>query len=91
MFPALRYQSVSAQVYPVFGSTNPISTKDEAFPIVYARRGVIANPGYKGVGFMMKWLGVSRTTGDTLTVDSTRDRIVFGDVSFPWQGTVPTV
>jgi len=80
-------------VAPGGGVTNPITAKDESFPIVYARRSAASggNPGYKGVGSMMRWLGTSKVNGSTLTISTTRDRITFGDVSLPWQGTVPTV
>lgn len=81
----------NALVAPTGLPTNPITTKDEVFPIVWARRSALATPGYKGVSTIMKWTGTTRTTGDTLSVSSTRDRIIYGDVSLPWDGTVPTV
>ena len=38
---------------------------------------------------MMKWLGTSRSTGDTI---NSLSNIVFGDVVMPWDGsTVPIV
>lgn len=90
VIPAHSLEAVGQSV-PTGLPVNPITGNDESFPIMYMRRAAIANPGYKGVGSFMKWLGISRTTGDTLTLSTTRDRIVFGDVSLPWQGTVPTV
>jgi hypothetical protein len=81
----------SAVAVPNGLPTNPISTEDEVFPIVIGRRSAQANPGYKGVTSLMKWTGLTRTTGDTLTVSGTRDRIIYGHVSLPWDGTVPSV
>jgi hypothetical protein len=39
----------------------------------------------------MRWTGISRAAGDTLSVSGTRDRIIYGAISLPWDGTVPTV
>lgn len=88
---AATYNTAVAQAFPSGIPTNPISIDDEGIPIPFLRRSAIANPGWKGVSTVMKWLGVDRTNGDTLSVTSTRDRIIFGNVSLPWQGTVPTV
>ncbi len=90
--PMLTYSTGSRVVYPSGGSTNPISLKDEVLPIVYARPAAIANPGYKGVSGEILWQSVAaRSTGETLSVDSSRDRIVFRDLAFKWDGSVPTV
>lgn len=79
-------------LYPDTGGvSNPITGKDEVLPILWARSAAVANPGYKGVGTMIKWTSLSRSTGDTLTVSTTRDRIVYGSCSLPWDGSVPTV
>jgi hypothetical protein len=72
-------------------TTNPISIKDEIIPIPISRRSSDPNPGWKGVLSLMKWCGTSRTTGDTLSVATSRDRIVYGAISLPWDGTVPVV
>lgn len=90
VIPALTYNSTSGQAVPLL-PTNPITGKDESFPIPYARRTASGNAGWKGVGSMMRWATPSRSNGDTLTISSSRDRIIFGDISLPWQGTVPTV
>lgn len=83
--------AVSTAVAPNGLPTNPLTTKDEVLPIVIARRGALSTPGYKGVLSLMKWTGLTRTTGDTLTVSGTRDRIIYKDVSLPWDGSVPSV
>lgn len=83
--------STNATIVPNGLVTNPISSKDEGFPIPFARHSALVGPGWKGISTVMRWTGTSRTTGDTLTVSSTRDRIVYRDVSLPWDGSVPTV
>lgn len=88
---ALTYNSGASLTIPNSQPTNPLSSKDEVIPIIWARRVGIATPGYKGVGSLMRWTGTSRTTGSTLTYNTTRDRIIYGHVSLPWDGSVPTV
>lgn len=83
--------SVGLNAVPNGLSTNPITNKDEMFPLVLGRRGAQTNPGYKGITTLMKWTGTARTTGDTLTWNTSRDRIIYKHVSLPWDGTVPTV
>jgi hypothetical protein len=92
-FTAMVFWAVSpaAQAVPDGLPTNPITVYDEVFPIPLARRSALGDPGWKGLTTLMKWTGTSRTTGDTLSVLATRDRIVYGNVSLPWDGTVPTV
>jgi len=70
---------------------NPVNGYDEVFPIVLGRRSALANPGHKGVTTVMKWTGKTRDTGDTLSVGGTSDRIIYRDVSLPWDGTTPLV
>ncbi len=50
-----------------------------------------ANTGIKGISSVMRWNGVSRSCGDTLTLVTTNDRIVYGDVNLPWDGSAPVV
>lgn len=91
-FPGLTFNTSSGGIYIPDGlPTNPISTKDEAFPILFARRSTLPTPGFKGISTIMRWRGLSRTSGDTLTVSTTRDRIVYGQVTLPWDGSVPSV
>lgn len=77
---------------PLNAGANPISGADETFPIVYAKY-TSSLGGYKGVSTLMRWVGTSRAIGSTLSIASpgAMDRIVYDDISFPWDGTVPTV
>jgi len=84
-------QTGAQLVIPTNTPVNPITSNDQMFPIVLARRSALATPGYKGATTIMRWQSPDRTTGDTLTVSSTRDRIIYRNVSLPWDGSVPTV
>lgn len=91
-FAAARYDDASgAVIAPGSMVTNPASAKDETFPLFHMRRAALASPGFKGVASMLRWNGTTRATGDTLSVVTSRDRIVYGDCSLPWDGSVPTV
>ena len=90
-YGAFVYYSDSVRVVPTNIGTNAISGEDELFPVPFGRKAGVANSGYKGVSAQIKWAGTARSSGDTLTVSTTRDRIIFGDISVPWDGTVPVV
>jgi hypothetical protein len=90
-FPTVTLNLPSGVVVPNALPTNAITTKDEAFPLIFLRRAAIATPGYKGVSTVMRWTGTNRVTGSTLTVTTTRDRIIYGQVSLPWDGSVPAL
>lgn len=72
---------------------NPITGNDELFPMIWARRAAATggNPGWKGVSTFSKYKGIGRSTGDTYTVSTTRDRISINDYSLPWDGSVPVL
>ena len=91
---ALSYSSDTATSIPSLLYVNPYTSKDETYPIMYARGSALAQPGWKGIGSMMKWHGqTGRATGDTLSVASAgaKDYIVVGNVALPWNGSTPTV
>jgi hypothetical protein len=91
MIPALSHEDTGSNIEQAL-SVNPHTGKDDALPIMYARRAAFAAPtGYKGVGRMMKWIGTYRYTATTLTISSSKDRIVFDAVSLPWDGSNPII
>jgi hypothetical protein len=47
--------------------------------------------GYKGISSFLRWTMLSRSGGTTLTISSTRDRVIFGDINVPWDGSVPRI
>jgi len=72
--------------------TNPHTGNDDSIPIIFARRSALGSPaGWKGIGSMLRMNGVTRTTGDTYSVGSARDRIIVDDCNLPWDASVPTV
>ncbi len=100
---ALYYVGAGAASLAIPGnlSTNPNTSNDDQFPVIYARNTntvgsgtANTNPvGYKGTSTLMKWMGTNRVTGDLLTVSATGDRIVLdGAATLPWQsGTAVTL
>lgn len=71
-----------------------VTTADGRFRellVRYERRAAAASPGYKGVSSLMKWVTPIRLRWTTLSIDTPHDRIVFGDVSFPWDGSFPRI
>lgn len=85
------YYDNGAAVFPTNAGVNSFSSNDDRVPIIYSRPTVdfSSNPftlphGYKGVSRFMTWEGTARSCADT---KSSRTRIVFGEVSLPWDGT----
>jgi hypothetical protein len=78
-----------SDIFPNGAGPGAISGVDQVGPIMLARRVGLVSPAYKGFCSLMKWTGTVRTTGDTLFL--TRARIVYKDVSLPWDGSVPLV
>lgn len=90
-YGALIYYTDATRIIPSSMGSNPISGEDELFPVPFGRKAGVSNSGYKGISIQLKWTGTSRSSGDTLTVSTTRDRIIFGDISVPWDGSVPVI
>jgi hypothetical protein len=90
---AMKYVAAGNNVvFPSGIGTNPHNSKDDALPVVLARRAALAAPsGYKGVSTLMRWNGTLRSVCDTFTLSTTSDRVVLGTINLPWNGTVPTV
>lgn len=87
-------------------STSIYDGKDEEFPLYYLRivgtghssinfgNGDVQyfNTRYwKGTGRYVKQYGQSRAHLSTLSVGGTRNRIVYGHCTFPWDGSIPVV
>lgn len=91
-YAGLYYFDFTGQIVPSNMAVNPISSADEVIPIIYARASAIVSPGYKGIGTVVKWAGTTRVIGDTLSVNSTKDRIFISTAAtVPWDGSTPTV
>jgi hypothetical protein len=74
-------------------ASDPITSKDDNFPIVCARRVALTPPsGYKGILSMCQWISVPRNkAGETQDISGTRDRIIFDQISLPWDGSIPVM
>lgn len=76
-------------LFPGVAGSNPHSGKDNTIPVAWWRGSAQASPyGYKGLSRVLKWNSVTRSSGETFTVSTTRDRISLGDVNLPWSGAV---
>jgi hypothetical protein len=92
--PANQYFSGGNTVVPGNLGTNPFNSKDDTIPIFFMRRVALVNPvGYKGIGGLMKWVGTTRSIGDTLSTSASgsKDRIIINAVSLPWNGSTPSL
>lgn len=72
---------------------DPYVQKDPTLPVWYMNDAAAlpTNRHVKGVSSLLRLNLTARATGDTLSTASTRDRIVLGDFSVPWNGTVPVL
>jgi len=76
---------------------NSIDGNDDVFPIFYAGSNYFFNQsvklhyGYKGVSSLMKWCSKSRNNLDLISLVSSGDRIVFGNINLPWDGSTPVL
>jgi hypothetical protein len=81
----------SSQTFPAGLPVNPWNSKDDTFPVFYARRlAAVTAQGYKGQSSFMRFNAVSRITGDTLSTVSSgsNDRIIITHVTLPWSQSV---
>ncbi len=90
-FPACKLSTDGGDVVPSGLATDPITTKDPTLPMILARRAALADPAYKGQTTIMRWLAITRGTGNLLQVSTPNDRIVYRAVSLPWDGSTPAV
>lgn len=89
-----RIAAQAPQTFPNLSGTQPFNSKDQLYPVVYARESAQAAPtGHKGVSSVMRWLGTVRTTFDTFNVRTTKDYVTLSgtaaspDVVLPWNGS----
>lgn len=84
----------TAIVYLVAGNltTNPLTNNDELLPVGWLNDSSVANPGWKGISTILRSLGSSRSTADTISTvgATTRDYIVYGTFALSWSGEVPS-
>lgn len=90
--PGLCYRASSTLVVPGdsprFNDPSFTTALDLSWPIFYARRTSLGSGrGYKGMGSIVRWNGLNRAgLGETL---DGKNRIMFGSINVPWNGTTP--
>ena len=83
--PATYYRNNQNNMFPNEVGSNSYSGTDDRIPIIYAKPNNNGYPyGYKGQGRLMMWEGITRSCADT---KESQTRIVFGNISLPWDGT----
>lgn len=90
----MKYGSTTA--VPGGVGIDPFSKKDIIVSVPYGRGLTNSNSitppnGFKGIGTIVKWNCTNRLSLQTLSSASTRDRVVFGDINLPWNGSVPLI
>ncbi len=73
------------------GSTNPIDGLDYEIPIYWSRAPGVSTPGPKGFSNVVQWCGVNRPSLATLSIGSSKDRLVVNDFTIPWCGIDPVL
>lgn len=87
--PALVVGDSGGDMWPLVAGTNPHTGKDALRLLEYGRKSSLTAPtGPKGTSKFVMWNASTRSALETYTVSTTRDRIVCGDLNFPWSGAV---
>jgi len=85
-------ESGTVKLMAPFGMNVDADNKDPLFPIPMVHYNTITDLGdWRGFSTLLRWSAVSRTTASTLSVSTSKDRIILCDVSLPWDGSTPTV
>ena len=84
--PALTLRSEAGNMFPNDAPADD-NSNDLSMPMSFGVRSPLSAPsGFKGISDFMQWNGVQRAPGETF---ATRTRVSWGDVNFPWDGSVP--
>ena len=80
------------RIYNGILSNNPWNLKDDCIPIIYGRgAGAFTSYGIKGISKNLYMVTTSRSVADTLSINSTRDKILLDFLVLPWNGSSPTI
>ena len=83
----LRGTSTSPQ-YPGAAGTGVHTLRESMAPIYWNVMSPVSQPiGCKGQGTLMFWAGTQKFRGQRMSLSATGDRISFGSVTFPWDGS----
>lgn len=83
------YRTASSNIIPVATVADPITGKFPVAQMPICRPGAVAaGVCWKGFARLIKWVGVAgHATGDTYTLNSTRDLLIMRDCCLPWDGS----
>lgn len=86
----------SNKTIPANMGSSPVSGNEVMVPLFWARRADASGGGacgWKGVSMMLRWKASNKSPGDTISTAGagSKDRLVCGDVSWPWDGSSPVV
>ncbi len=87
--PAMYFRDFQTAItIPSFMPTDD-NGADLSFPIPFGVAGTLSAPtGFKGFSTFCQWNGAARAAGETF---ASKTRVSWGDVNFPWDGSVPEV
>lgn len=84
--------SGGSSLYVGLLGTNAWNGRDDGLPIFYGRNVASGGtPGFKGISRHLYLRCAARSTGDTISVVTTRDKIYLDHLIIPWNGTSPLV
>lgn len=65
-------------------SSNPITSKEFTFPVMYGRNNAVSASHFKGISTMMRFRTTNRSTGSVLDFGSGNYGVVMRDFILPW-------
>jgi hypothetical protein len=84
--------SSGSSLYVGLLGTNAWNGKDDGLPVFYGRNVASGGtPGFKGISRHLYLKCAARSTGDTISVVTSKDKIYLNDLILPWNGTSPLV
>lgn len=96
--PACHFVSCAADTssnqtaWPATMSSNPFNGKDDEIPLLYIRSRTYSFPHqFKGISTTVRMNGILRSDMETKTISTDRDRVIVGNCSLPWNGSVPII
>ena len=72
-------------------ATNPWTNKDDLFPCLWGCGNTTLPRGVKGISTLFKFGSIQRLNGEPGASITTKDKIFFGSLWFPWSGVAPLI
>jgi len=89
----MRYISQSIVENSEYVRSNPYNGKLDLIPLYWFYPSSYSTypNAFKGASSMAQFVLQNRSAGDTLSVSTPRDKIIFGNLALPWDGSLPIV